>query len=315
VPTSLVTGGAGFLGSHLCDELLRRGHRVICVDNLETGTLANIEHIRSEDFVHVNLDIIEPYFIDEPIDFVYHLASPASPIDYLRLPLHTLKVGSYGTHHTLGLAKKHRARFLIASTSEVYGDPQEHPQKETYWGHVNPIGPRGVYDEAKRYAEALTMAYHRQQGVDTAIVRIFNTFGSRMRPNDGRAIPTFLRQALQDRPITVFGDGSQTRSFTFVADEIRGLIALSESGYHMPVNVGNPNEFTLLELAEAVIEVTGSRSEIVFEALPTDDPKVRQPDITLAREILGWEPQVSLREGLRRTIDESGIETLVGAGS
>jgi dTDP-glucose 4,6-dehydratase len=315
MPTTLVTGGAGFLGSHLCDELLRRGHRVICVDNLETGTLANIEHIRSEDFVHVNLDIIEPYFIDEPIDFVYHLASPASPIDYLRLPLHTLKVGSYGTHHTLGLAKKHRARFLIASTSEVYGDPQEHPQKETYWGHVNPIGPRGVYDEAKRYAEALTMAYHRQQGVDTAIVRIFNTYGPRMRPNDGRAIPTFLRQALQDRPITVFGDGSQTRSFTFVADEIRGLIALSESGYHMPVNVGNPNEFTLLELAETVIEVTGSRSEIVFEALPTDDPKVRQPDITLAREILGWEPQVSLREGLGRTIDESGIDTLVGAGS
>jgi len=315
VPTTLVTGGAGFLGSHLCDELLRRGHRVICVDNLETGTLANIEHIRSDDFVHINLDIIEPYFIEEPIDFVYHLASPASPIDYLRLPLHTLKVGSYGTHHTLGLAKKHRARFLIASTSEVYGDPQEHPQKETYWGHVNPIGPRGVYDEAKRYAEALTMAYHRQQGVDTAIVRIFNTYGGRMRPNDGRAIPTFLRQALQHRPITVFGDGSQTRSFTFVADEIRGLIALAESGYHMPVNIGNPDEYTLLELAKAVIEVTGSRSEIVFEALPTDDPKVRQPDITLAREILGWEPQVSLREGLQRTIDESGIETLVGSVS
>ncbi|HTX31940.1 MAG TPA: UDP-glucuronic acid decarboxylase family protein [Solirubrobacteraceae bacterium] len=315
MPTTLVTGGAGFLGSHLCDELLRRGHRVICVDNLETGTLANIEHIRSDDFVHINLDIIEPYFIEEPIDFVYHLASPASPIDYLRLPLHTLKVGSYGTHHTLGLAKKHRARFLIASTSEVYGDPQEHPQKETYWGHVNPIGPRGVYDEAKRYAEALTMAYHRQQGVDTAIVRIFNTYGGRMRPNDGRAIPTFLRQALQHRPITVFGDGSQTRSFTFVADEIRGLIALAESGYHMPVNIGNPDEYTLLELAKAVIEVTGSRSEIVFEALPTDDPKVRQPDITLAREILGWEPQVSLREGLQRTIDESGIETLVGSVS
>jgi dTDP-glucose 4,6-dehydratase len=313
VPTSLVTGGAGFLGSHLCDELLRRGHRVICVDNLETGTLANIEHIRDEKFVHLNLDIIDPYFVDEPIDFVYHLASPASPIDYLRLPLHTLKVGSYGTHHTLGLAKKHRARFLIASTSEVYGDPQEHPQRETYWGHVNPIGPRGVYDEAKRYAEALTMAYHRQQGVDTAIVRIFNTFGPRMRPHDGRAIPTFLRQALQDRPITVFGDGSQTRSFCYVADEIRGLIALAESGYHMPVNVGNPDEFTLLELAKTVIEVTGSRSEIVFEALPTDDPQVRQPDITLAREVLGWQPEVSLREGLQRTIEESGPETLVGA--
>jgi dTDP-glucose 4,6-dehydratase len=313
VPTSLVTGGAGFLGSHLCDELLRRGHRVVCVDNLETGTLANIEHIRDAGFVHLNLDIIEPYFVEEPIDFVYHLASPASPIDYLRLPLHTLKVGSYGTHHTLGLAKQHRARFLIASTSEVYGDPQEHPQRESYWGHVNPIGPRGVYDEAKRYAEALTMAYHRQQGVDTAIVRIFNTYGPRMRPHDGRAIPTFLRQALQDRPITVFGDGSQTRSFCYVADEIRGLIALAESGYHMPVNVGNPDEFTLLELAKAVIEVTGSRSEIVFEALPTDDPQVRQPDISLAREVLNWQPEVSLREGLRRTIDESGPEALVGA--
>jgi dTDP-glucose 4,6-dehydratase len=312
MPTSLVTGGAGFLGSHLCDELLARGHRVICIDNLETGTLANIEHIRDDKFVFRNLDIIEPYFVDEPIDFVYHLASPASPIDYLRLPLHTLKVGSYGTHHTLGLAKKHRARFLIASTSEVYGDPKVHPQPETYWGHVNPIGPRGVYDEAKRYAEALVMAYHRQQGVDTAIVRIFNTYGPRMRSNDGRAIPTFLRQALQDRPITVFGDGSQTRSFCYVADEIRGLIALAESGYHMPVNVGNPDEFTLLELAKAVVEITGSRSEIVFEALPTDDPQVRQPDITLARERLGWEPEISLREGLRRTIEESGVEALVG---
>ncbi len=310
--TSLVTGGAGFLGSHLCDELLSRGHRVICVDNLETGSLSNIEHIRTQDFVHLNLDIIEPYFVEEQIDFVYHLASPASPIDYLRLPLHTLKVGSYGTHHTLGLAKKHRARFLIASTSEVYGDPEVHPQQETYWGNVNPIGPRGVYDEAKRYAEALTMAYHRQQGVDTAIVRIFNTYGPRMRPHDGRAIPTFFRQALQHRPITVFGDGSQTRSFCYVDDEIRGLIALAESGHHDPVNIGNPNEFTLLELAHAVIEVTGSRSEIVYEALPIDDPKVRQPDITLAREILGWEPEIDLREGLRRTIEQSGVEALVG---
>jgi dTDP-glucose 4,6-dehydratase len=315
MPTSLVTGGAGFLGSHLCDELLRRGHRVICVDNLETGTLNNIEHIRSPDFVHLNLDIIQPYYVEEQIDFVYHLASPASPIDYLRLPLHTLKVGSYGTHHTLGLAKKHRARFLIASTSEVYGDPQEHPQRESYWGHVNPIGPRGVYDEAKRYAEALTMAYHRQQGVDTAIVRIFNTYGSRMRPHDGRAIPTFLRQALQDRPITVFGDGSQTRSFCYVSDEIQGLIALAESGYHMPVNVGNPDEFTLLELANTVIEVTSSKSEVVFEALPTDDPQVRRPDITLAKEILGWEPKVSLREGLERTIEQAGVEALVGVPS
>jgi dTDP-glucose 4,6-dehydratase len=313
MPTSLVTGGAGFLGSHLCDELLRRGHRVICVDNLETGSLNNIEHIRDDAFVHRNLDIIEPYFVDEPIDFVYHLASPASPIDYLRLPLATLKVGSYGTHHTLGLAKVHRARFLIASTSEVYGDPQVHPQPETYWGHVNPIGPRGVYDEAKRYAEALTMAYHRQQGVDTAIVRIFNTYGPRMRPHDGRAIPTFLRQALQDRPITVFGDGSQTRSFCYVEDEIRGLIALAESGHHQPVNIGNPDEFTLLELAKAVIEITRSKSEIVYEALPTDDPQVRQPDITLARQILGWEPQISLREGLKRTIEQAGRDTLVGA--
>ncbi len=310
--TCLVTGGAGFLGSHLCDELLARGHRVICVDNLETGSLANIEHIRVPGFVHLNLDIIEPYFVDEPVDFVYHLASPASPIDYLRLPLHTLKVGSYGTHHTLGLAKRHRARFLIASTSEVYGDPKEHPQSESYWGHVNPIGPRGVYDEAKRYAEALTMAYHRQQGVDTAIVRIFNTYGSRMRPHDGRAIPTFLRQALQDRPITVFGDGSQTRSFCFVSDLIRGIIALAESGYHDPVNIGNPDEFTLLELAELVKEQTGSSSKILFEALPVDDPKQRKPDITLARELLGWSPEVSLREGLRRTIEFSGAEVLVG---
>jgi len=311
--TCLVTGGAGFLGSHLCDELLRRGHHVVCVDNLETGSLRNIEHIRVPEFEFLMKDIVQPYFVERPVDFVYHLASPASPIDYLRLPLHTLKVGSYGTHHTLGLAKKHRARFLIASTSEVYGDPQVHPQKETYWGHVNPIGPRGVYDEAKRYAEALTMAYHRQQGVDTAIIRIFNTYGSRMRPHDGRAIPTFLRQALQDRPITVFGDGSQTRSFCFVDDLIRGMIALAQSGQHQPINVGNPNEFTLLELAQTVIDVTGSRSEIVYEALPTDDPQVRQPDITLARTLLGWEPEVELRDGLERTIEQSGTEMLVGS--
>jgi dTDP-glucose 4,6-dehydratase len=313
VPTCLVTGGAGFLGSHLCDELLAREHRVICADNLETGSLANIEHIRDPDrFRHVNVDIIDSYEIDEPVDFVYHLASPASPIDYLRLPLHTLKVGSYGTHHTLGLAKRHRARFLLASTSEIYGDPQEHPQSESYWGHVNPIGPRGVYDEAKRYAEALTMAYHRQQGVDTAIVRIFNTYGARMRPHDGRAIPTFLRQALANRPLTVFGDGSQTRSFCFVSDLIRGLIALAESGYHDPVNIGNPDEYTLLELAEAVKVVTGADSEIIYEALPVDDPKQRQPDISLAREMLGWAPEVSLRDGLRRTIDSAGVEQLVG---
>src|SRR6478735_2702175 len=312
--TCVVTGGAGFLGSHLCERLLGDGHRVICLDNLETGSLENIEHIRDEAFSFRNLDITNFVEIAEDVDFVYHLASPASPIDYLRLPLHTLKVGSHGTHHMLGVAKFKRARFLIASTSEVYGDPQVHPQKEDYWGHVNPIGPRGVYDEAKRYAEALTMAYHRQQGVDTAIVRIFNTYGPRMRPHDGRAIPTFLRQALQDRPLTVFGDGSQTRSFCYVSDLIRGIIALSESGVHHPVNVGNPDEYTLLQLAETVIEVAGSRSEIIFEALPTDDPQVRQPDTTLAQRLLAWTPQVSLRDGLARTIDLAGAEALVGGG-
>src|SRR5437868_11073053 len=311
----LVSGGAGFLGSHLCDHLLAEGHRVLCVDNLDTGTLENVRHIRDDAFEFVNHDLTEPLFLDEPIDCVFHLASPASPIDYLRLPLHTLKVGSYGTHHMLGLAKFKRARFLLASTSEVYGDPEIHPQPEDYWGNVNPIGPRGVYDEAKRYAEALTMAYHRQQGVNTCIVRIFNTYGSRMRPHDGRAIPTFLRQALANRPITVFGDGRQTRSFCYVSDEIRGLIALAESGYHEPVNIGNPDEFTLLELAETVKEVTGASSEIVFEALPIDDPKQRQPDITLARELLGWSPEVSLREGLQRTIDQAGASVLVGESS
>jgi dTDP-glucose 4,6-dehydratase len=310
--TCLVTGGSGFLGSHLCDELLARGHRVICVDNFDTGSLKNIAHLRGRDFRFEHINIVDPFYVDEPVDFVYHFASPASPIDYLRLPLHTLKVGSYGTHHALGVAKQHRARFLLASTSEVYGDPQVHPQPESYWGHVNPIGPRGVYDEAKRYAEALTMAYHRQQGVDTAIVRIFNTYGHRMRPHDGRAIPTFLRQALQDRPITVFGDGGQTRSFCYVSDLIDGVIRLAESGAHEPVNIGNPNEFTLLELAKTVIEVTGSRSEIVFEALPTDDPHVRQPDISLARDLLGWEPTVELREGLQRTIEAAGIKALTG---
>jgi len=300
--TCLVTGGAGFLGSHLCDELLAREHRVICVDNLETGTLENIAHIRDPRFVALNRDITEPYHVEEPVDLVFHLASPASPIDYLRLPLHTLKVGSHGTHHTLGLAKAHRARFLLASTSEVYGDPQVHPQVESYWGHVNPIGPRGVYDEAKRYAEALTMAYHRQQGVDTAIVRIFNTYGARMRPYDGRAIPTFVRQALAGLPLTVFGDGSQTRSFCYVSDLIRGLIALAESGHHEPVNIGNPDEFTLLALAQTVLAVTGSDSEIIFSELPVDDPQQRRPDITLARELLGWEPKIALEDGLRLTL-------------
>jgi dTDP-glucose 4,6-dehydratase len=311
--TCIVTGGAGFLGSHLCDHLLAEGHRVICLDNLDTGSLQNIEHIRDPGFQFLNRDLTEPLFIDDEVDFIYHLASPASPIDYQRLPLHTLKVGSYGTHHMLGLAKFKRARFLLASTSEVYGDPQVHPQSEDYWGHVNPIGPRGVYDEAKRYAEALTMAYHRQQGVNTCIARVFNTFGARMRPHDGRAVPTFLRQALQDKPVTVFGDGNQTRSFCYVDDLIRGLVALAESEVHPPVNLGNPDEFTLLELAQTVIEVTESRSEVVFEALPTDDPQVRQPDITRAKQLLDWEPEVELRDGLRRTIEQAGVERLVGA--
>jgi dTDP-glucose 4,6-dehydratase len=306
MPTSLISGGSGFLGSHLCDYLLARGHRVVCVDNLDTGSLQNVEHISTKDFVFVNHDLTEPFFLEEPVDFVYHLASPASPIDYARLPLHTLKVGSYGTHHMLGLAKFKRARFLLASSSEVYGDPQIHPQPETYWGNVNPIGPRGVYDEAKRYAEALTMAYHGQQGVDTCIARIFNTYGPRMRSHDGRAIPTFVRQALEDKPLTVFGDGSQTRSFCYVDDQISGLHLLAESGEHLPVNIGNPKEMSLLELAETVIRVTGSKSEIVFEALPVDDPQVRQPDITRARQVLGWEPQIELEEGLKRLLASLG---------
>ncbi len=311
--TSVVTGGAGFLGSHLSRHLLERGDRVICLDNLDTGSLANIDGIRDPNYVFRNQDITEQVEIDEDVDFIFHLASPASPIDYARLPLHTLKVGSYGTHHMLGVAKFKRARILLASTSEVYGDPQVHPQTEDYWGHVNPIGPRGVYDEAKRYAEALTMAYHRQQGVDTCIARVFNTFGASMRPHDGRAIPTFLRQALQDKPITVFGDGSQTRSFCYVDDLIRGFMKLMDSDVHLPVNLGNPDEMTLLQLAEAVIEVTESRSEIVHEALPVDDPQVRQPDITRARQLLDWEPQVGLHDGLRRTIEQAGVERLVGA--
>jgi dTDP-glucose 4,6-dehydratase len=308
--TCVVTGGAGFLGSHLCEHLLGKGHRVICLDNLETGTLENIAHIRDEAFAFRHVDITSYVDIPEEVDFVYHLASPASPIDYLRLPLHTLKVGSQGTHHMLGVAKFKRARFLIASTSEVYGDPQVHPQQEDYWGHVNPIGPRGVYDEAKRYAEALTMAYHRQQGVDTCIARIFNTYGTRMRPHDGRAIPTFVRQARANEPITVFGDGSQTRSFCYVDDLIRGLVLLARSGEHMPVNIGNPQELSLLELAETVVRVTGSKSEIVFEALPVDDPQVRQPDITRAIQLLGWEPQVGLEEGLRRMLQANTRESI-----
>jgi len=310
MPTAVVTGGAGFLGSHLCEALVNDGHRVICVDNLETGSLQNVEHLRGDEFLFYNHDVTRHLEIEEPVDVVYHLASPASPIDYLRLPLATLKVGSYGTHNALGLAKWKRARFLLASTSEVYGDPLIHPQPETYWGNVNPIGPRGVYDEAKRYAEALTMAYHRQQGVDTCIVRIFNTYGTRMRPYDGRAIPTFVRQALANEPLTVFGDGSQTRSFCYVDDLVRGLMLLAKSGEHLPVNIGNPSEYTLVELAQKVVEVTGATSEIVFEALPVDDPKVRQPDITRARQLLGWEPQISLEDGLRRMLQASQRESL-----
>ena len=305
-----MTGGAGFLGSHLCDYLLERGHRVICVDNLVSGSLANIEHVRDDGFTFVDHDVAEPILVDEPIDFVFHFAALASPEDYLRMPLHSLKVGSYGTHNALGLAKVKRARFLLASTSEVYGDPQVHPQPETYWGHVNPIGPRGVYDEAKRYAEALTMAYHGQQGVDTAVVRIFNTYGPRMRPNDGRAVSNFVRQAIAEEPLTVFGDGSQTRSFCYVDDLIRGIVLLAESGEHLPVNIGNPQELSLLELAKTVISVTGSKSEVVFEALPVDDPQVRQPDITRARQLLGWEPQVALEDGLRRMLQANPQESL-----
>jgi dTDP-glucose 4,6-dehydratase len=311
MPSAVVTGGAGFLGSHLCDALIARGFRVICIDNLDTGSLQNVEHLRGDEFLFVNHDLTLHIEIDEPVDIVYHLASPASPIDYARLPLHTLKVGSYGTHNALGLAKFKRARYLLASTSEVYGDPQVHPQPETYWGNVNPIGPRGVYDEAKRYSEALTMAYHRQQGVDTAIARIFNTYGARMRPNDGRAVPTFVRQALEGKPLTVFGDGTQTRSFCYVDDLIRGLIALAESDEHLPVNLGNPNEFTMTELAETVLRVTGSKSEIVHEALPVDDPQVRQPDITRARQLLNWEPTIQLEEGLNLMLGSLGREPVV----
>jgi dTDP-glucose 4,6-dehydratase len=310
MPTAVVTGGAGFLGSHLCEYLLGNGYRVLCVDNLETSSLENLEHLRDDGFVFRNHDMVLHLELDEPVDVVYHLAALASPIDYLRQPLHSLKIGSHGTHNALGLAKFKRARFLLASTSEVYGDPQVHPQPESYWGNVNPIGPRGVYDEAKRYAEALTMAYHSQQGVDTAIVRIFNTYGPHMRSHDGRAIPTFVRQALENAPITVFGEGSQTRSFCYVDDLIRGLHLLAESEEHLPVNLGNPEEFSILELAQTVIRVTSSKSEIVYEALPVDDPQVRQPDITRARQVLGWEPEVQLEEGLGRMLPSLGREPL-----
>jgi dTDP-glucose 4,6-dehydratase len=309
--TSVVTGGAGFLGSHLCERLLAEGHRVICVDNLETGSLENIAHIRDGSFTFRNHDVIEPIEIEGEVDFVFHLAALASPVDYMRMPLASLKVGSYGTHNALGLAQWKRARFLISSTSEVYGDPQVHPQPETYWGNVNPIGPRGVYDEAKRYAEALTMTYHHQQGVDTCIARIFNTYGPRMRRNDGRASVNFIHQALEGKPLTVYGDGSQTRSLCYVDDLIRGLYLLASSGEHLPVNLGNPDhEVTMLELAQTVIRVTGSPSEVVFEALPTDDPQIRRPDITRARQVLGWAPEIDLEEGLRRWLAAMGRESV-----
>ncbi len=300
---SVVTGAAGFIGSHLCDYLLTKGHRVIGLDNLNTGTLRNLEHIDSGDFVYRNVDITEFIEIPGRVDYVYHLASPASPIDYLQIPLHTLKVGAVGTRNAIGLAKWKRARFLITSTSEVYGDPEVHPQTEDYWGNVNPIGPRSVYDEAKRYAETTTMAYHRQQGVDTRIVRLFNTYGPRMRPYDGRAVPTFIRQALEDKHLTVFGDGSQTRSFCYVSDLVEGIYRVMECHYHSPINLGNPSEYTIKQLAELIIRITASKSEIIYQALPTDDPKRRRPDISRAKELTGWEPGVAVEDGLQRTIE------------
>jgi dTDP-glucose 4,6-dehydratase len=299
----VVTGGAGFLGSHLCEELLRRGNEVVCLDSFLTGTPENVAHLLGDPaFTMQRCDLVEFVHVPGPVDLVLHFASPASPIDYLRLPLQTLKVGSIGTWHALGLAKEKGARFLLASTSEVYGDPQVHPQPEDYWGHVNPIGPRGVYDEAKRYGEALTMAYQRSEGLDTAIVRLFNTYGPRMRPNDGRAIPTFIRQALADEPVTVAGDGSQTRSVCYIDDTVRGILALADSDEPGPVNIGNPDERSVLSIAEDVIAAAGSRSEVTFIERPVDDPAVRRPDTTLAQERLGWHPTVSWAEGLSDTV-------------
>jgi dTDP-glucose 4,6-dehydratase len=301
---ALVTGGAGFLGSHLCERLLDDGLEVVCMDNLITGSITNVEQLFGRDgFVFVHHDVTNFIHVAGRLDCILHFASPASPIDYLKLPIQTLKVGSLGTHKALGLAKATGARFLLASTSEVYGDPLVHPQPESYWGNVNPVGPRGVYDEAKRFAEALTMAYQRHHGVETRIVRIFNTYGPRMRTGDGRVVPTFINQALDGEPLTVFGDGSQTRSFCFVDDLIDGIVRLLWSDWNEPMNIGNPSEMTVLEFAREIVRVTGSGSEVVFEPLPVDDPKVRQPDVTLARETLGWEPKVSLAAGLRRTID------------
>ena len=300
---AVITGVAGFIGSHLAGSLLDRGCSVVGVDNLATGSLANVRHLRDRDFELIEHDVTNDFTVPGPVDLVLHWASPASPVDYLELPIPTLKVGALGTHKALGLAKSKDARFVLASTSEVYGDPLEHPQRETYWGNVNPIGPRGVYDEAKRYAEALTTAYRRYHGLDAKIVRIFNTYGPRMRLRDGRAVPNFITQALRGEDVTVYGDGGQTRSFCFVSDLVRGVIALAESDVNEPVNIGNPDEMTIRQIADAIIGATGARSRVVHKPLPADDPKVRQPDITRARTLLGWEPRVPLAEGLRQTID------------
>ena len=299
----VITGAAGFIGSHLSEVLLDCGYAVVGIDNLLTGDLANIAHLTNRDFLFIKHDVTNYIHVDGPVDFVLHWASPASPIDYLELPIPTLKVGALGTHKALGLAKAKGARFVIASTSEVYGDPLEHPQKETYWGNVNPIGPRGVYDEAKRFAEAMTVAYHRYHGLDTKIARIFNTYGPRMRINDGRAVPSFIAQALRGEDVTVFGDGSQTRSFCYIDDLVDGIVRLMRSNLNDPVNIGNPHEMTIAEIAQTIIRMTGSKSRIVYRPLPTDDPRVRQPDITRARELLGWEPKVPLEEGLVKTIE------------
>ncbi|MFY9985217.1 MAG: UDP-glucuronic acid decarboxylase family protein [Chthoniobacterales bacterium] len=301
--TAVVTGGAGFLGSHLSDRLLAEGFRVIGIDNLITGNTDNIEHLAGNpDFKFIRRNVSEYIFVPGPVDYVFHFASPASPIDYLEHPIPTLKVGALGTHNTLGLAKDKGATFLLASTSECYGDPLVHPQSEDYWGHVNPIGPRGVYDEAKRFAEAMTMAYHRFHGMDTKIVRIFNTYGPRMRLQDGRVVPAFVSQALHNEPLTVFGDGSQTRSFCYVSDLIDGIVRLSLSDFHEPVNIGNPAEMTILDFAKKIMALTGSTSQIVFKPLPVDDPRVRQPDITRAKRLLGWQPKVDFESGVRETI-------------
>ena len=302
--TAVVTGGAGFLGSHLCDRLISEGFRVIAIDNFITGGSDNIEHLAgNSDFQFIRHDVSEFIFVPGPVDFVFHFASPASPIDYLEHPIPTLKVGALGTHNTLGLAKDKGAAFFLASTSECYGDPQVHPQNEDYWGNVNPIGPRGVYDEAKRFAEAMTMAYHRYHRMNTRIVRIFNTYGPRMRLRDGRVVPAFISQALNQEPLTVFGDGSQTRSFCYVSDLIDGIFRLAMSDYHGPVNLGNPREMTIRQFAEKILEITGAKSEISYKPLPVDDPKVRQPDITRARKLLNWEPKVAFEDGIRETID------------